>query len=311
MLKDWLGGTDLDRFRSQALGVRPFAVPASAGAARVLLDWDVIDRVLADGVEIQALNDGRKVEAARPETQVDVRAFLRAGIGLCLRRAERHDPRLARLAETFAQDLGPTHVNIFVTAAGTHGYGWRYSDEDMFYAQVSGVEDFYFRDNTVTRDVAADSGVFSRYPEETSKLCAATLVPGDFLYVPARWWRVALCRETAMTLAIAVDASVRSRGTGARQVQALALEHAGEGIGYPHEPVLQTDTFVTLGDGEDPEIGPRAVERDDRDAADLAIPVDHEDVMLADGGARQRRGVVDVKQPRQLGRVVGGSESDA
>jgi ribosomal protein L16 Arg81 hydroxylase len=30
----------------------------------------------------------------------------------------------------------------------------------------------------------------------------ATLVAGDFLYIPSRWWHMALCKEDALSISV-------------------------------------------------------------------------------------------------------------
>jgi ribosomal protein L16 Arg81 hydroxylase len=91
---------------------------------------------------------------------------------------------------------------VFATPAGTHGFGWHYDLEDVFIAQTAGVKDYYFRPNTVEADTPFPPPDFSGYHKETSPLMTATLVPGDFLYVPSRWWHMALCKEDALSISV-------------------------------------------------------------------------------------------------------------
>ena len=130
---------------------------------------------------------------------------MRMGIGLCMRHTERCHPRLALLATQFETALpGDVQVQIFVTPGETHGFGWHYDAEDVFIAQVAGVKDYYFRENTVEASTPFPPRDFSGYHAEKSALMTATLVPGDFLYIPARWWHMALCREDALSISVGV-----------------------------------------------------------------------------------------------------------
>ena len=42
------------------------------------------------------------------------------------------------------------------------------------------------------------------FTAERSQLCAATLIAGDFLYLPARWWHMAVCQEDALSISVGV-----------------------------------------------------------------------------------------------------------
>ena len=85
-----------------------------------------------------------------PKTLAEVRALLLEGVGLVIRRAQQLDACLARLAASLTQNIpGEVHVQLFVTSAGTHSFGWHYDDEDVFIVQTEGSKDYLFRDNTV------------------------------------------------------------------------------------------------------------------------------------------------------------------
>jgi 50S ribosomal protein L16 3-hydroxylase len=128
------------------------------------------------------------------------------GIGLVIRRGERHAPSLAGIAGSFGEDLpGRIHIQLFVTPGGTHGFGWHYDVEDVFIAQTAGAKDYYFRDNTVTTIVPGSAALdFSVYARETSQLATARLIAGDWLYLPSRWWHMAVCLEDALSISVGV-----------------------------------------------------------------------------------------------------------
>jgi 50S ribosomal protein L16 3-hydroxylase len=100
---------------------------------------------------------------------------------------------------------GSAHVQLFVTPGRTHGFGWHYDDEDVFILQTVGVKDYYFRANTVAAEVAAHPDAFARFDVETSPLCTARLLAGDFLYLPARWWHMATCERDALSISVGVE----------------------------------------------------------------------------------------------------------
>jgi hypothetical protein len=203
VLSKWLGVISVNEFRTFFLRSAPIARPATALGDQALLDWNVVDRVLRSEPDVLVVSRGELLSLPPPKSLCELREYLAAGVGLCMRHTERHDPGLARVADAFAE-LGTAQVQLFVTPAGTHGFGWHYDDEEVFVAQTAGTKDYYFRANTITADRPAGPAMFARFPEETSPLCSATLVAGDFLYIPGRWWHMAQCSEDSLSLSVGV-----------------------------------------------------------------------------------------------------------
>jgi ribosomal protein L16 Arg81 hydroxylase len=131
---------------------------------------------------------------------------MRRGVGLVIRRAEQHDVGLARLATSFAEDIpGEMHIQLFVTPAGTHSFGWHYDFEDVFIVQTTGVKEYFLRDNTVERQRARGTCPdFERFRHEVTPLAAVQLLRGDWLYIPARWWHVAKCIKDSLSISVGV-----------------------------------------------------------------------------------------------------------
>jgi 50S ribosomal protein L16 3-hydroxylase len=208
MLAEWLAGTSVETFVRQHLQRRPFAAAGTAGSALPLFDWDALDRVLASDPRPDALvvAKGRTQDVAVPKDVEGTRALFRDGLGVVVRKAERNDAGLAALASAFADELGGTAtIQLFVTPARTHGFGWHYDFEDVFIAQTLGAKSYYFRPNTVDSDAPLGSQPdFSKYERETSPMHNARLIAGDWLYVPARWWHVALCEEDSLSISVGV-----------------------------------------------------------------------------------------------------------
>jgi hypothetical protein len=206
MWSAWLGETTLEEFRRTAFAHAPIARPATVRDPGELLDWDVVDEVLrADpGPDVLVVARGHRLALPVPRSLAQVRAYMAGGIGLCVRDAERCHPRLAALAANFTTTLGRARVQLFVTPGGTHGFGWHYDDEDVFIAQTAGVKEYWFRANTVSLEPARPEA-FARYPDEASAMCTAELIAGDFLYIPARWWHMAVSREDALSISVGVN----------------------------------------------------------------------------------------------------------
>src|SRR5687767_8585182 len=207
MLRDWLGGTSLDAFRAHYLQRAPIAASSVIGDPRSLLDWDVLGAVLAaaSASDVLVVAAGRHLPVPVPRSLVELRAYFRLGIGVCVQHTERCHRILRRIADSFECDLGQAQVQIFATPGGTHGFGWHYDDEDVFIVQTDGNKDYFFRDNTVERErppVTAPD--FSRFGNEVSPLGTARLLAGDWLYIPARWWHAAKCIEDSLSISLGI-----------------------------------------------------------------------------------------------------------
>ena len=146
------------------------------------------------------------MEVDAPRSADAVTKLMQKGISVVIRAAEHHDPGLGRLATGFEAALpGEVHVQLYATPAGTNSYGWHYDFEDVFIAQTAGVKDYYFRQNTVTRDaVLGDRLDFDAITAERSPLMSARLIAGDWLYLPARWWHLVKCVEDSLSISVGV-----------------------------------------------------------------------------------------------------------
>jgi ribosomal protein L16 Arg81 hydroxylase len=144
------------------------------------------------------------------------------GVGIVIRRAERHSEGLGRIAQELGSCLQRNvHVQVFVTPAATHGFSWHYDAEHVLIVQTAGAKDYYFRPNTV--DSRLPNGVlpdFSRIRAEVSPLQTARLLPGDSLYIPTRWWHMAHALEDSLSI---------SCGASELRVAAAAREASSAG----------------------------------------------------------------------------------
>ena len=206
MVGGWIAPLDVPAFTRTVLGREAWARPGSAARACELLDWQRLERVLADGsADAIVCADGVRLPWPAPRDWLELRAYFRLGVGLCLRHAERCDVGLACLGNELAEAFErPTQVQLFVTPGGTHGFSWHYDREDVFIVQTAGHKDYMMRENTIERDAAFPPPDFTAFRAETSPLQAATLLAGDFLYIPARWWHMASAREDALSVSIGV-----------------------------------------------------------------------------------------------------------
>lgn len=211
MLDQWLDPMPIDVFARDYLRKQPYASPSCARSAVPIFSWETLERILSQHpADILLVARGKLVELPAPQTLADTRALMVAGIGLVIRRAEQHDPGLAKLAASLTRNIpGEVHVQLFVTSAGTHGFGWHYDDEDVFVVQTDGTKDYFFRDNTVERHRPTGAANFSRFGDEASPIGTARLIAGDWLYIPSRWWHVAKCIEDSLSISLGLSPDER------------------------------------------------------------------------------------------------------
>lgn len=220
MLQQWLEDVPLADFVARQLGRSPLARPSAAADVIPAFEWRSLERLLRrTDLDVLTIRGGRERAAPRPRDLAELRALLDRGIGLVIRRAERHDATLAALGRELERDLpGRVHVQLFVTAGGTHGFGWHYDAEEVFIVQTEGRKDYYFRRNTFDPDPEPDAQPdFGRVRRETTPIMTSTLLPGDWLYLPRGWWHVARARTESLSISLGLgpaDAAPRRRGGG-------------------------------------------------------------------------------------------------
>jgi ribosomal protein L16 Arg81 hydroxylase len=208
MLRRWLSPAPLEDFLRADLGRAPLARPGAARDVLEWFDWPVLDQLLearCPPPDVLVATRGRLVDTPEPRSLTEARQIMAREQGVVIRRAERHEPRLAQLARAFADDLpGRVQVQVYATPAGTQAFGWHFDAEDVFIVQVVGTKDYYMRQNTVARSADVSGAEFELVRRETSPLLVARLIPGDWLYIPARWWHLVHSVEDALSISIGV-----------------------------------------------------------------------------------------------------------
>jgi 50S ribosomal protein L16 3-hydroxylase len=209
MLDEWLSSMSVGAFARDYLRKNPYASPSSARSAMRVFEWSTLERLLSyhPAADVLVVARGKLVDLPTPRTLPAAHALLAEGVGLVIRRAEQHDPGLAKLAASLTKNIpGEVHVQLFVTPAGTHGFGWHYDDEDVFIVQTSGTKDYFFRDNTVERHRRPGSEPdFALVRDEISPIGTACLIAGDWLHIPSCWWHVAKCIEDSLSISLGVS----------------------------------------------------------------------------------------------------------
>jgi 50S ribosomal protein L16 3-hydroxylase len=208
VLARWLAPTTVDEFTRSHLQRLPYARPSAAMDARAACSWHTVERLFQNrpAPAFLAVRGAKLIDVPAPASLVDVQSLLRDGVAFVIRRTERYDSGLQSIATDFASDLpGEVHIQLFVTPAGSRGFGWHYDFEDVFIAQVEGTKRFYFRENTVDLDTPRDAVPdFAALARETTPLAGACLAPGDWIYLPTRWWHVARSVDDCISMSVGV-----------------------------------------------------------------------------------------------------------
>jgi 50S ribosomal protein L16 3-hydroxylase len=208
MLAQWLAPVDLSTFLQHTLQKQPYAQAGTAAVALPLLQWATLEKVLGSGRPLDVLTvcRGELVDVPRPRSLADVRRLMGVGVSVVVRASEQHDPGLADLARSFREALpGEVHIQLYATPGGSNSYGWHYDFEDVFIAQTAGIKDYFFRENTVAQGtVLGDRLDFTCFRQERTPLFSSRLEPGDWLYIPARWWHLVKCVEESLSISVGV-----------------------------------------------------------------------------------------------------------
>lgn len=213
MITDWLGAMPRETFLQEHFHKAPLAQPRSARRAIPFLQWETLDAILDQGgAEGFVAKQGALSREELPKSSTEFRALFADGNSVVVRRAEDHDARLRFLADSFAQELdAPVTIQLFATPAGYHGFGWHYDVEDVFLALTDGRKEYFLRQNTVNPVPTIDNvPADMQYEKETSPTMAATLITGDWLYIPSGWWHVGRSHEHSLSLSVGV-LSARAR----------------------------------------------------------------------------------------------------
>jgi ribosomal protein L16 Arg81 hydroxylase len=210
VLSQWLDGS-VDAFKRRHWGKTPFARP---GAALGFVDrcrWSALHRVLGRATDVVIAERGRAVDRPAPTDAASLERCFALGLGLVVRRVERHDEDLAEVAEMLADEIGgEVHLQLFATPRGQKMFGWHFDAEDVIVVQTEGSKHYLMRENTVCKVARFDAQPdFSRVRAETSTLSEVTLRVGDWLHIPSPWWHIAEALEASLHLSIGV---LRSRG---------------------------------------------------------------------------------------------------
>ncbi len=210
MLEEWLGGS-IDAFKRKQWGKAPIARPGAAMGVVDACRWSTLHRVLGRATDVILAEKGHAVRKPPPTDAISLERCFAAGLGLVVRRAERHDEGLAAIAATLTEEIvGDVHLQLFATPRGQRMFGWHFDAEQVIVVQTEGSKHYYIRENTVNKQARFESHPdFGMVRRETSPTVEATLLVGDWLHIPSPWWHIAEALEASLHLSIGV---LRSEG---------------------------------------------------------------------------------------------------
>jgi ribosomal protein L16 Arg81 hydroxylase len=167
--------------------------------------WAHLGDVLASEPDALVVKDGRLLTASAPRSTAALRALLDEGAGVVVRRAENHDADIAALCRAIAAAVRrQVTVQLFATAAGTHGFGWHYDAEEVFILQYEGEKEYLLRQNTVSPEARAPLPRDLGFERETSPVIRCRVPASGMLHVPRGMWHMAHCLADALSISIGI-----------------------------------------------------------------------------------------------------------
>jgi len=208
-LQTLLGDIPVQQFIAEHYHRLPYSVAGRAQVFSELGTWETLTAILADAkADVLVCRRNEQLSWPLSKTAKDARHLIDDGYTLLVRHAERHDERLAAVAAAFARDFAaPVNIHMYCTPGGQFGFGWHYDAEEVFIVQTTGRKQYSLRKNTVNpwpiEETLPDD---MHYEREITPLIKCELSAGDWLYIPSGYWHMGESRETAISLAIGVQA---------------------------------------------------------------------------------------------------------
>lgn len=206
-IDDWLGDMSKRDFVAEYFHKLPYSVSGGAAGYGDLCDWPAVERLLgANDVDVMVCRRGERYTGASPQTPEEARRLRDEGYTVLIRHAERHDKRLGDLAGSFARDFGGSvNVHVYATPPDQFGFGWHYDAEDVFIVQTAGSKEYSLRKNTVHPWPLLETlPVDMQFEREIMPLMRCALTAGDWLYIPAGYWHMAVAKQPAISVAVGV-----------------------------------------------------------------------------------------------------------
>jgi ribosomal protein L16 Arg81 hydroxylase len=214
ILEELISPITLKEFSENYLYKNPYAAPLKAAKFKHLINWILIDEILALGhadcwlARHGQLPEDPSLSMGRLNLEAAVKNF-RSGYTLLVRHAEKAHPAIANVADDFYQYFGvPVDVQLYCTPQSEVGFDWHYDAEDVFVLQSMGEKEFRLKKNTIHPRPASPKLPkdlhFELEPPTHEIRCH--LKAGDWLYIPAGWWHKAQAVSDSFHLSVGVMA---------------------------------------------------------------------------------------------------------
>src|SRR5262245_54600187 len=125
-LQSLLGEFPLRRFVAEYYHRLPYSASGLAGPLCELGTWEsLIPVLMQEAADVLVCRRNEQHAGRAPRTEEEARRLVEEGYTLLVRRAEKHDARLAELAAAFDRDFAaPVNIHMYCTPGGHYGFGW-------------------------------------------------------------------------------------------------------------------------------------------------------------------------------------------
>jgi ribosomal protein L16 Arg81 hydroxylase len=159
-----------------------------------LLDWDELNHLIDSGlypVEELRVRDSMPIPTSFyiNKGRLDPRAFsslMDRGAGLIFNRLDQYLPRLCKLCQQLAEQTGEQVTAEAVVMSENDGARQRVNTEDIFVLQIAGSKRWKLRSPPIVNPLDDMSVPLA---SQSAPFFDEELRAGDFLFVPAEYWR--------------------------------------------------------------------------------------------------------------------------
>ena len=226
--QDLLAPFPLDRFEAEHLGKVPLHVPAAASAARTVIDWAGLNRLLAirshwSEANLKLIMNSRPVQGDFYLDEVDtlggrtrranpakVDLFLAMGASLVANSVEDVSPEVAAITAALADRFsGKAGANIYCSFQDVQAFASHCDLHEVFALQCEGEKLWNIYANRAASPVVPLEGEDAQTVIDSVKgplLMQVRMRPGDLLYIPRGYYHDALATSGAslhLTFAVA------------------------------------------------------------------------------------------------------------
>lgn len=207
-------GDDYKIFFDEYFGRRPFAKKSSASHLIQEFSWSDVQEILPRHSDSWLARKGHLKDS--DDGRLSYSEFFRgfcSGYTLVIRKAQKNHVFMESLASEMNHFFNAqVDIQLYVTPGGATGFDWHFDEEDVFVFQTQGSKEFFLYENSdssVSQQALPKSFRLSSYVRGPEIRC--TLLPGDFLYIPARYWHKATSQYNSFHISAGVMKTKKRR----------------------------------------------------------------------------------------------------